>query len=82
MAKAFPRSSRRGCGLGPLVRELAATGACSRVPVAVACRVLGLTTQGYYECLKDPVSQCDYDTHVIDALLTIHENDARSATGS
>lgn len=60
----------------PLVREMAATGARVRVPVAVACRVLGLTTQGYYKWLKDPVSQRDWDdAHAIDALLEIHEDD-------
>lgn len=40
----------------PLVREMAATGAPIRVPVAVALRVLGLSRQGYYQWLKDPVS--------------------------
>ncbi len=55
---------------------MAATGARIRVPVAVACRVLGLSTQGYYKWLKDPVSQRDWDdAHVIDALLAIHEDD-------
>ena len=55
---------------------MAATGARIRVPVAVACRVLGLTTQGYYKWLKDPVSQRDWDdAHLIDALLDIHEDD-------
>ena len=55
---------------------MAATGARIRVPVAVACRVLGLTTQGYYKWLGAPVSQRDWDdAHVIDALLAIHEDD-------
>jgi len=55
---------------------MAATGARIRVPVAVACRVLGLSTQGYYKWLKDPVSQRDWDdAHVIDAVLAIHEDD-------
>ena len=55
---------------------MAATGARIRVPVAVACRVLDLTTQGYYKWLKDPVSQRDWDdAHVIDALHEIHEDD-------
>ena len=40
---------------------MAATGARIRVPVAVACRVLGLTTAGYYKWLKEPVSQRDWD---------------------
>jgi transposase InsO family protein len=56
---------------------MAATGAYIRVPVAVACRVLGLTTQGYYKWLKDPVSQRDYDdAHLIDVLYDLHEDDA------
>lgn len=55
---------------------MAATGAPMRVPVAVACRVLGLSTQGYYKWLKDPVSQRDYqDAHVIDALHDLHADD-------
>ena len=55
---------------------MAATGARIRVPVAVACRVLGLSTQGYYKWLKEPVSQRDWDdAHVIDAVLAIHEDD-------
>ena len=55
---------------------MAATGARIRVPVAVACRVLGLSTQGYYKWLRDPVSQRDWDdAHVIHVLLAIHEDD-------
>ncbi len=55
---------------------MATAGARIRVPVVVACRVLGLTTQGYYKWLKDPVSQRDWDdAHVIDAVLGIHEDD-------
>ncbi len=55
---------------------MAATGARIRVSVAVACRVLGLSTQGYYKWLNEPVSQRDWDdAHVIDALLAIHEDD-------
>jgi transposase InsO family protein len=46
------------------------------VPVAVACRVLGLSRQGYYQWLADPVSQRDWDdAHAIDALLDIHADD-------
>ena len=40
----------------PLVREMAAAGARVRVPVAVACRVLGFSEQAYYQWLKQPVS--------------------------
>jgi transposase InsO family protein len=55
---------------------MAATGARVRVPVAVACRVLRLSTQGYYKWLQDPVSQRDWDdAHAIDALREIHEDD-------
>ena len=46
------------------------------MPVAVACRVLGYSTQAYYKWLKDPVCQRDWaDAHVIDVLLGIHEDD-------
>lgn len=56
---------------------MAATGARIRVPVAVACRVLGLSTQGYYKWLKDPVSQRDWDdAHLIDVLYDLHGDDA------
>ncbi len=56
---------------------MAAAGAPIRVPVAVACRVLGLTTQGYYKWLKDPVCQRDWDdAHVIDVLYDLHHDDA------
>lgn len=56
---------------------MAATGAPIRVPVAVACRVLGLSTQGYYKWLKDPVCQRDWDdAHLIDVLYDLHADDA------
>ena len=46
------------------------------MPVAVACRVLGLSTQGYYKWLQDPVSQRDWDdAHVIDVIRDVHEED-------
>ena len=52
---------------------MAATGAQIRVPVAVACRVLGLSTAGYYKWLKDPVSQREWDdAHLIDVLYGLH----------
>lgn len=55
---------------------MAAAGAPIRVPVAVACRVLGPSTQGYYKWLRCPVSQRDWDdAHVIDQLLDLHEDD-------
>lgn len=60
----------------PIVRELAAAGAPIRVPVAVACRVLGLSPQGYYKWLKEPVSQRDWDdAHIIDRLRELHSDD-------
>jgi transposase InsO family protein len=55
---------------------LAAAGAPIRVPVAVACRVLGLSPQGYYKWIKDPVSQRDWnDAHLIDKLRKLHSSD-------
>jgi hypothetical protein len=33
----------------PLVRDLASTGAPVRAPVAVTCRVLGFSTQAFYQ---------------------------------
>jgi len=46
------------------------------VPVAVACRMLKLSTQGYYKWLKDPVPQRDWDdAHAIDVLLDLHAED-------
>lgn len=55
---------------------MAATGTRIRVPVAVACRVLGLSPQGYYKWFKDPVSQRDWDdAHLIDVLYELHADD-------
>jgi len=60
----------------PLVREMAAAGAPLWVPVAVACRVLGFSTQGYYKWLKEPVSSRDRDdAEVINKLVDLHEDD-------
>jgi putative transposase len=60
----------------PLVRDMAAAGAHLRVPVTVACRVLGLSTAGYYKWVKNPFSQRDWDdAHATNALLDIHEDD-------
>lgn len=56
---------------------MAAAGAPIRVPVVVACRVLGLSTQGYYKWLKAPISQRDWDdAHLIDILYEAHRDDA------
>lgn len=55
---------------------MASTGARFRVPVAVACRVLGFSTQGYYKWLKQPVSSRDRnDAGVINKLVELHEDD-------
>ncbi|MFY9265642.1 MAG: IS3 family transposase [Solirubrobacterales bacterium] len=60
----------------PLVREMAATSAPVRVPVAVACRVLGFSTQGYYKWLKEPVSSRERDdAGTINKLVDLHEDD-------
>lgn len=60
----------------PLVHELAAAPAPCRVPVAVTCRVLGFSQQGYYQWLKQPVSarQAEED-HLIEVLRELHEED-------
>ncbi len=56
----------------PLVRDLAV----DRIPVAVACRVLGFTKQAYYKWVRNPVSQRDWDdAHLINAALDIHADD-------
>lgn len=55
---------------------MAATGAPVRVPIAVACRVLKLSRQAYYQWLAEPVSQRDWDdVHAINALRDIHEDE-------
>ena len=55
---------------------MAAAGAPVRVPVAVACEVLGLSRQGYYQWLAEPVSQRDWDdAHAINLVREIHEED-------
>ncbi len=55
---------------------MAAAGARIRVPVTVACRVLGFSTQGYYKWLKEPVSRRERDdAAVINKLVEIHEDD-------
>ena len=41
----------------PLVRELAVDG----IPVTVACRVLGFSTQAFYRWCANPVTQRDWD---------------------
>jgi transposase InsO family protein len=47
-----------------------------RVPVAVTCRVLGISRQAYYQWRAAPVSQRDFDdAHLINAALDIHADD-------
>ena len=43
----------------PLVRELAARDAPTRVPVAVSCRVLNFSRQAYYQWAANPVPARD-----------------------
>ena len=58
----------------PLVRELAATGAPIRVPVAVTCRVLKIAKQPFYRWLKAPVSTRDWDdAQLTNAAIDAHE---------
>ena len=60
----------------PLVRELAATDALIRVPVAVTCRVLGFSKQAFYAWEKHPV--CDRaweEAHLINAAVDAHRDD-------
>lgn len=60
----------------PLVREMAAADAPVRVPVAVACRVLGFSEQAYYQWLQHPVSAREAEeAHLIAVLRELHEDD-------
>jgi putative transposase len=56
----------------PLVTDLAADG----VPVAVTCRVLGFSKQGYYRWRANPVTERDWaDAHLVNAARDIHDDD-------
>jgi len=56
----------------PLVTDLAADG----VPVAVTCRVLKFSKQGYYPWRARPVTARDWeDAHLVNAALDIHADD-------
>jgi putative transposase len=60
----------------PLVRDLAANDAPVRVPVAVTCRVLGFSTQAFYQWKRDPVSQRDWDdAQLTNAAVDLHVDD-------
>jgi putative transposase len=53
----------------PVVRELAA----DRVPVTVACRVLGVSTSGYYEWNSRKPSDRDYEqAYLMNAIIDAH----------
>lgn len=55
---------------------MAAAGAPIRVPVAVACGVLKLSRQGYYQWLAEPFCQRDWDdAHLINAAFDAHLED-------
>jgi putative transposase len=55
---------------------MAPAGTRIRVPVAVACKVLKLSRQAYYQWLVEPVCQRDWDdAHAINVLREIHEDD-------
>ena len=67
----------------PLVGEMARAGTRVRVPVVAACRVLGRSTQGYYQWATDPVCQRDWDdAHLIHAAREIHHEIPVSATAT
>ena len=56
----------------PLVRELAA----DKIPVAVTCRVLKFSTQGYYAWCKKPVTDRDLsDAYLTNAAIDAHRDD-------
>lgn len=56
----------------PLVRELAVDG----IPVTVACRVLGFSSQAFYQWRTRPCSDRDWDNaHVTNLALDIHRDD-------
>ena len=60
----------------PLVRDLAAKGAPLRVPVSVACRVLGFSKQSYYKWGRNPISDRDWnEAHLINAAFDAHADD-------
>ena len=56
----------------PLVLELAA----DRIPVAVACRVLGFSKQAFYRWRASPVTDRDWaDAHLTNAAIDAHRDD-------
>jgi putative transposase len=60
----------------PLVLELAATDAPIRVPITVTCRVLGFSTQAFYQWRANPVCARDLDdAYLINAAFDLHHDD-------
>lgn len=58
------------------MRELAATGAPVRVPVAVTCRVLKLHRQHYYAWLGCPVTDSELEeAYLANAIFDAHRED-------
>ena len=56
----------------PLVRDLAADG----IPVAVTCRVLEFSKQGFYAWEQRPYSDRDWDdAHLLNQIIDIHHDD-------
>lgn len=56
----------------PLVRDLAA----EKVPVAVTCRVLKFSKQGYFKWLKTPCSRRDRENaYLTNAAVDVHHDD-------
>ena len=52
----------------PLVLDLAA----DKIPVAVTCRVLGFSTQGFCKWRANPVTDRDWaDAHLVNAAIDI-----------
>lgn len=55
---------------------MAAKDAPLRVPVVVACRVLGFSKQAYYQWVKQPVSKREVeDRQLIQVLRKLHAED-------
>lgn len=60
-----------------VVTDLAADG----VPVAVTCRVLEFSKQGYYRWRASPVTERNWaDTHLVSAAMDIHDDDPAFAS--
>lgn len=55
---------------------MVAKDAPTRVPIVVACRILGLSKQAYYQWVKQPVSKREADDwHLIQVLRTLRVGD-------